>query len=57
MKSRRASRIDRRAALWTVPGERMKRGKEHRVPLSAAAMEALTHVSAGLIWPGAGGCP
>jgi integrase len=24
--------------LWTVPGERMKAGKEHRVPLSDAAM-------------------
>ena len=53
----RAEEIDRRAALWTVPGERMKRGKEHRVPLSAAAMEALTDVKAELVWPGAGGRP
>ena len=50
-----AEEIDRKAALWTVPGDRMKRGREHRVPLSAAAMAALTPVRAGLIWPGANG--
>ncbi|MDF0602688.1 integrase arm-type DNA-binding domain-containing protein [Psychromarinibacter sp. C21-152] len=27
--------------IWTVPGERMKRGEVHRVPLSAAALEVL----------------
>lgn len=27
--------------LWTVPGDRMKAGKEHRVPLSARAVEIL----------------
>lgn len=27
--------------LWTIPGERMKAGREHRVPLSAAAMAVL----------------
>jgi integrase len=27
--------------LWTVPGERMKSGKEHRVPLSDAALAIL----------------
>jgi integrase len=27
--------------LWTVPGERMKAGKEHRVPLSDAALAIL----------------
>ena len=27
--------------LWTVPGERMKAGKEHRVPLSAPALAIL----------------
>ncbi|WP_275937335.1 tyrosine-type recombinase/integrase [Marinovum algicola] len=31
-------------ATWTVPGERMKRGELHRVPLSAAALEVLTSV-------------
>ena len=28
-------------APWTVPGERMKAGREHRVPLSAAALAIL----------------
>jgi integrase len=27
--------------LWTVPGERMKAGREHRVPLSDAALAIL----------------
>jgi integrase len=29
--------------LWTIPAERMKAGKEHRVPLSAAALAILAH--------------
>jgi integrase len=33
--------IDRQAALWTVPAARMKVGREHRVPLSDAAMAVL----------------
>lgn len=33
--------IDMDAAVWTVPGERMKAGKEHRVPLSPAALALL----------------
>lgn len=33
--------IDLDAATWLVPGERMKAGKEHRVPLSCAAIELL----------------
>ena len=33
--------IDLEAAVWTVPGERMKAGKEHRVPLSAQAVALL----------------
>ena len=32
------------ARVWTVPGERMKAGTEHRVPLSAGAMEVLQRV-------------
>jgi integrase len=28
-------------ALWTVPGDRMKAGREHRVPLSEAALAVL----------------
>lgn len=33
--------IDLDEALWTVPAERMKAGKEHRVPLSPAAVKVL----------------
>jgi integrase len=33
--------IDLRAKVWTVPAERMKAGKEHRVPLSDAALALL----------------
>lgn len=33
--------IDLEGAVWTVPGERMKAGKEHRVPLSAQAVALL----------------
>jgi integrase len=32
--------------LWTVPAERMKAGKEHRVPLSDAAMAILDEMQA-----------
>ena len=33
--------IDMEAGVWTVPGERMKGGREHRVPLSPAALDVL----------------
>jgi integrase len=36
-----ADEIDYEAKTWTVPAERMKAGKEHRVPLSARALEIL----------------
>jgi integrase len=35
----RRSEINRRESLWTVPAERMKAGKEHRVPLPGHALE------------------
>lgn len=35
------SEIDLDAATWTIPGERMKAKREHRVPLSGAAMAIL----------------
>ncbi|WP_241648359.1 tyrosine-type recombinase/integrase [Paenirhodobacter populi] len=35
------SEIDLKAAVWTVPGERMKMDEEHRVPLSPAAVALL----------------
>jgi integrase len=33
--------IDVRAAVWTIPADRMKGGREHRVPLSQRAVEVL----------------
>ena len=38
----RWSEIDLAARMWTIPGERMKAGREHRVPLSARAIEILS---------------
>jgi integrase len=35
------SEIDFAAKTWTIPGSRMKAGKEHRVPLSPRALEIL----------------
>ncbi|MDE0453927.1 MAG: integrase arm-type DNA-binding domain-containing protein [Gammaproteobacteria bacterium] len=32
--------------VWKIPGERMKAGVEHRVPLSAPALEVLDHARA-----------
>jgi len=50
----RWSEIDMQARLWTIPKERMKAGKEHRVPLNAQAMEILEVIPktdpAGLIF-------
>jgi integrase len=37
--------IDLKAKTWTIPGERMKAGAEHRVPLSDRALEILTSLS------------
>nr|WP_254846014.1 site-specific integrase [Xanthomonas axonopodis] len=46
--------------VWTIPVERMKAGKEHRVPLSSAALEILsamrnfaTESGDGFVFPGA----
>ena len=53
--------IDTDAATWTVPAERMKAGRAHRVPLSARALQILDEArEAGntrtdLIFPGRGG--
>jgi integrase len=44
--STRWSEIDFKARLWTIPGSRMKAGKEHRVPLSDAAMAVLEGMEA-----------
>ncbi len=45
--------IDRGNAIWTIPAERMKAGKEHRVPLSDAALAVLDAVEAGNSGPDA----
>ena len=37
----RWSEIDLGTAIWTIPAERMKSGRPHRVPLSAAAVTLL----------------
>ncbi|OYX03597.1 MAG: integrase [Caulobacter vibrioides] len=37
------SEIDLDNKVWTVPASRMKAGREHRVPLSAAALEILEY--------------
>ena len=38
--------FDLAAATWTIPAERMKGGKPHRVPLSASALATLTAMQA-----------
>ena len=46
--------IDRAAKIWTIPGERMKAGREHRVPLSTSALallDAMPRLGA-IIFPG-----
>jgi integrase len=36
--------IDLAAKVWTVPADRMKAGREHRVPLADAALDVLARV-------------
>lgn len=42
------SEIDMPAALWTVPAQRMKSGREHRVPLSKPAIKLLRSLPGGI---------
>lgn len=50
--------LDTATATWTVPGERMKAGREHRVPLSAPALAILATMAlpgtepGGFVFPG-----
>lgn len=37
----RWSEFESHDAIWVIPGERMKRGMTHRVPLSGPALEVL----------------
>ena len=52
------SEIDRDNRLWLIPADRMKGRREHRVPLSTAALDVLTRAEAlrlphtDLIFPG-----
>ena len=48
------SEIDLDARLWTIPAERMKAGKEHRVPLSTFALALLASMPrlGALVFPG-----
>jgi len=49
------SEIDLQAGVWVIPAERMKADREHRVPLSAAAVALLKtlpeHTDADLVFP------
>ena len=42
----RWAEVDREAATWTIPAGRMKAGREHRVPLSGAALPVLDRAAA-----------
>ena len=51
------SEVDLDTTIWTIPAERMKAGREHRVPLCARALEILTEArqlgsGSGLVFPG-----
>jgi integrase len=50
--------IDLERGLWTIPAMRMKAGRDHRVPLSDAAIVVLqgtpSFSASRLIWPGQG---
>jgi integrase len=52
----RWNEIDLDRAVWTVPAQRMKAGREHRVPLSEPAMAVLGTMAQfgaeGFIFPG-----
>ena len=52
----RWSEVDLEERVWTVPADRMKAKREHRVPLASRAMEVLTEArrladDSGLIFP------
>lgn len=50
------SEIDQEKSIWTIPAERMKAGKEHRVPLSTPALKLLEALprteNSDLVFPG-----
>ena len=60
VRAARWEEIDTDAAVWTIPGERMKTGREHRVPLSTRGLAVLDQAaelaaSGGLVFPSATG--
>jgi integrase len=55
----RWSEFDMQAGTWTIPGQRMKSGRDHRVPLSQATLAVLREVEplrndarGGWVFPG-----
>jgi integrase len=52
----RWSEVDLDAGVWTIPPDRMKAGREHRVPMSAPAMAILAKMNdartGDLVFPG-----
>ena len=56
VRNARWEQLDRDGAVWTIPAERMKAGREHRVPLSPRALAVLDGAAelfdgAGLVFP------
>ena len=51
--------IDLKRGIWTIPAERMKANREHRVPLSEAVVDILGTLPSreGLLFPGVKGKP
>ena len=51
--------IDLKGRMWTIPGDMMKSGREHRVPISIQAADVLKEAAAlgdsGLVFPGFNG--
>ena len=52
--------VDIEGAVWNIPASRMKTGREHRIPLTAAALDVLQRArqladATGLIFPSAHG--
>lgn len=53
--------FDLQAGIWTIPGDRMKAGRAHRVPLSVRALDLLAALprfeTSDLVFPGSQGRP
>jgi integrase len=61
VRNARWDEVDLESGMWIVPADRMKAGREHRVPLSEAAVAILKAMprlaNSPLIFPGNGGKP